>query len=96
MTASTWGTTERQKAHRPKNAERSTHGGYASRVDPDQVGAELGEFRNHKAVQTLADGGKKYHRGNPYCNPEPCQEASHPLSRNGTDRESYEICDQHL
>src|SRR3990172_9625207 len=34
----------------------------APRGDGDDVGSELGEFSDHEAVQTLADGGEQDHR----------------------------------
>jgi hypothetical protein len=63
----------------------------ASRADADDIGAELGEFRDHEAVQALADGGEQDDGGDANGDAERGKRRAQPLRPEGNVGEADEI-----
>ena len=64
-------------------------------MDADHVGAELGELRQHIAMDALADRGQQDHRGNADGNPEQGQETAQALGSDRAQGQGEEIGKHH-
>jgi len=62
-------------------------------VDSDNIGAELGELRQHEAVNTFADGRKQHNRSNANGNAEQGEEAAHAVGNQGASGQGYKVAE---
>ena len=89
------GILERQQPFRADNSQRGAHGGDLARIDGDQIGAELGEFGEHKALQALAHGGEEDDGGNAHGDAQAGEKGMQPLGPDGGGDELDLIEDVH-
>ena len=75
-----------QRPHIADDGRRTAAaGGGFARCDADQIGAELGEFGQHEAVQPFADGGQQNHGGDAHGDAQGGEKAAHPVGDDGAD-----------
>jgi hypothetical protein len=80
------GVVQRQRPRAAGQADRGAAGLGASRMDTDDIGAELGELGQHVAMDALADRGQQDHRGDADRDAEQGQEAAQALGDDGAGR----------
>jgi hypothetical protein len=89
------GVVQRQRPRAARQADGGAAGLGAARMDADDIGAELGEFRQHITMDALADRCQQDHRGDADGDAEQGQETAQALRTDGTDGQREGVGEQH-
>ena len=90
------GIVKTQRAHIADHGPRKAGRGGFARCNADEIGAELGKFRQDEAMDPLPERGQQHHGGNPHGNPQRGQPAAHGLPHQALEGKFGRITNQHL